>query len=510
MNDKSRTYNSARNFTMSVVQKLVSILLTFFGRQIFLQVLTVEYLGINGLFTDILTMLSLADLGLAASMSFSFYKPLAEKDEDKLAALVGFYRKVYNMVAVFIGVAGLALTPFLSFVVNLENDIPYIEVYYLIAVANTVISYLFVYKATIITADQNGSIVAKYSVWTSILKLLLQIAVLLTTGSFMLYSLVTVLCTLGNNLLISRKASRMYAFIKEKVQLSADDRRAIFHNIKSMFIFKLSSVILNGSDNIVISVLISTAIVGKYENYRLAVMNLSMIAFIIFTSLAPSVGNLIAKESPERRLRVFSAMQTATYWIEGFFGFCLFFLLDDFVVLWLGGSFVFDMSTKIAILLNFYLSLTLYPIHAFREATGIYQKTKYAMVAAAVLKIALSLSLCIYFGLAGVVLASVISKLLTYAWYEPKILFRDFLGCSASGYFFRQIINFLMLVGLVALAHFFIHWKECADWPAWLLKAVVYSLGINAIYFLRFYRTPEFRDITDKIAGLLKRIRPKV
>ena len=509
MNENSRTYNSARNLTMSIVQKIVSIALTFFGRQIFLQVLSVEYLGINGLFADILSMLSLADLGLATAMSFSFYKPLADKDEDKLAALTGFYRKVYNIIAIFIAVAGLALAPFVRHIVNLENDIPYLEAYYLIAVANTVISYLFVYRATIITADQNGSIVAKYSVWTQILKMIVQIGVLLTTGSFMLYCLVTVLGTLGNNLLITRKASKMYSFVRKKVLLDAADKREIFYNIKSMFIYKLATVIFNATDSIFISVLVGTAIVGKYDNYRLTVMNLSMIAFLVFTSLAPSIGNLIAKERPERRLRVFWIMQTATFWIGGFFGFCLFFLMDDFVVLWLGAGFAFDMFTKVAILLNFYMSLTLFPIITFREATGIYQKTKYVMVSAAMLKIALSLFLGTHWGLAGIVLSNPIAKLLTYAWYEPRLLFRDFLGGRASGYLTGHIINFAMLCALVALTHCFLPWGESANWLVWLLKAAVYSLGINAVYYLRFFKTPEFGEIAAIAAGLLKGARGK-
>jgi len=491
---------------MSIIQKVVSILLTFVGRQIFLRVLTVEYLGINGLFVNIISMLSLADLGLATAMSFSFYKPLADKNEEKLAALVGFYRKIYNYIAAFVAVAGLALTPFLKYIINLESDIPYIEVYYLIALANTVVSYLFVYKATVITADQNSSIVTKYYVWTSIMVMLLQIAILLTTGSFMAFSLATIIGTLGNNLLISGKAKRMYPFIQRKVPLEAGDRKDILNNIKSMFIYKISNVVYKGTDNIFISAIISTAIVGKYENYRLAVTNLSMFAFMIFTSLTPSIGNMIAKERPGKHMRVFTMMQTVSYWLGGFFVFCLFFLLDDFVVLWLGAGFVFDSSTKIAILLHFYLSIALYPIIAFREATGMYQKTKYAMVAAAVLKIALSIVMGIYFGLAGIVFATTISKLLTYAWYEPKILFRDHLDGKASGYLAGHVINLVMLCACIAFTYFVFPWKESAGWLEWLLRGFACTIAINAVYLLRYFRSPELKDIAGKIFGLLKKI----
>jgi len=505
LNSDSRTHNSARNLTMSVIQKIVSIILTFIGRQIFLRVLTVEYLGINGLFANVLSLLSLADLGMATAMSFSFYRPLADKDEDKLTALIGFYRKVYIIIAAFVAAAGLVLTPFLRYIINLENDIPNIEVYYLIALANTVISYLFVYKSTIITADQNSSIVTKYAVWVSLLTLLLQIAVLLTAKNFMAYCLVSVFTTLLNNLLISRKANRMYPFIKRKIRLDAADRKGIFLNIRSMFIYKVASFVYKGTDNIFISAMIGTAIVGKYENYNLAVTSLSAIAFMMFNSLTPSLGNLIAREKPESRMQVFRVMQTLSYWIGGFLGFCLFFLLDDFVVLWLGRSFIFDVFTKIAILLNFYLSITLYPITAFREATGIYRKTKYAMVAAAVLKILFSVLMGYWLGLAGIVLATTVSRLLTYAWYEPKVLFRDYLGGSAAGYLLGHLLNLALLSGCIAAAYFLFPIMKGSGWMEWCLKGVVYTLGINVVYILRFHKAPELRVIAEKVKDLRRR-----
>ena len=492
---------------MSILNKVVHILLTFIGRQIFLRVLAIGYLGINGLFANVLSMLSLADLGLATAMSYSFYKPLADKDEVKLAALIGFYKKIYNYIAAFVGIVGLILTPFLKYIINLENEIRYIEVYYLIALANVVISYLFVYKATIITADQHNSIIKKYSMWTTIAGMALQIVVLLTLKSYLIYCLVNVLGILTNNLLISGKADRMYPFIKKKAQLLNTDRKDIFVNIRSMFIYKLASVIYTSTDNILISIIVGTAIVGKYENYSLATVNLASIASIIFGTLAPSIGNLIVREKPEKRLRVFSVMQMVSLWTGGFFVYCLFFLLDDFVRLWLGADFTFDMFTKAIILSNFYLSISQNPIIAFRESTGIYRKTKNIMVGGAALNIALSIILGNYLGLAGIVLATIISKLLTYVWYEPRVLFRDYLGGSVAKYFFDHIVNIILLAACIALTYYFVPLSGSPGWLGWILRGAAYAIGINIVYILRYFRTPEFREIKDKSKDLLKRIR---
>lgn len=490
---------------MAISQKIIAILLTFIGRQIFLRVLTVEYLGINTLFSDILSVLSLADMGMATAMAYSFYKPLSEKDEDKLAALIGFYNRVYNVIAMVVATAGLALLPFLRYIINLENDIQYIEIYYLISLATIVVSYLFVYKSTIITADQNRSVILKYRIGASTLNIVLQIVVLITLGNFMAYCSVTFFTTLASNILISRKASNMYPFIKRKIKLGDDDKRAVFQNMSSMVIYKFANTILVGSDNIIISVLIGTAIVGKYSNYMLAVSNLSNMSYILFTSLSASIGNLIVMEAPEKRLQVFKVMQMISYWIGGFLGFCLFFLLDDFVYLWIGREFIFDLFTKSAILLYFYLIIAMYPVTAFREATGMYQKTKYVMLIAAILKITLAIILGTYLGLPGIILANFISKILTYAWYEPKILFRDFFDSSAVGYLFGHILNLAVLTTLAALIHFFFPWGESSGWLEWLMKSMVYAVIINTVYFFRYFRTKEFRIIINKALGLIKK-----
>jgi len=492
---------------MEIAQKFISIILTFVGRQIFLQVLSVEYLGIRGLFGDVLGMLTLADLGLATAMAFTFFKPLAEKDENKLAALIQFYRKVCNVIAAIIAIVGVALTPFLRYIINIETDIPNIEVYYLITLANTVISYLFVYKATIITADQNARIITKYQMWTSVIKLTLQIVVLLIVGSYLVYCLVALSSTFATNLLISRKANKLYPFIKRKVKLAALEKQIVFKNIKSMAVFKIADVFIRGTDSILISVFVTTAIVGKYSNYVLAVSSLRHIAYVTFISLSASIGNLLAQETPEKRLRVFRLMQTVSYWVSGFFVFCLFFLLDDFVTLWLGPEFVFDIFTKLAVLLSFYLAIVMFPIYAFREATGMYQKTKYVMVATAVLKNVLAILLGIRFGLVGIIMASFFAKSLTYVWYETKILFRDFLQSRASSYLLGHLLNLCMLSGCIALIHFFFPLQPSANFFQWLVRGIVYTTVINIIYVIRHFNTDEFRYFASKAKEVVKKIK---
>ena len=488
---------------MGFISKIASILLTFIGRRIFLQILALEYLGINSLFADVLSLLTMADLGLATAMAYSFYKPLAEKDEYKLAALIGFYRKIYNIIAVVVAVIGIALVPFLKYFVRLDNDIPYLEVYYLVALANTVISYMFVYKASIITADQKAYLVSQYALWTNILKTVLQIAVLYVTKNYLVYCSMTIVATLLNNLIVSYQANKYYPFIRQKAVLDPNEKRNIFQTIKSAFLYKAVNSINTGTTNILISVIVGTVAVGLYANYNVAVSTLIQLSVMFFGSLTASLGNLVVRENAKKRLQVFKTMQTASYWMSGFLIFCLYFVMDDFIVLWLGEQYVLGTLTKIMVLMNLYLVMTVMPVLSFREAVGMFQKIKYIMLITVVLNIALSFILGRYWGIAGILMASFIAKVCTYVWYEPWILFRDFFESKVRRLFWNHFANLALVSVCIAVFHAILPVYKTADWFEWLVKGCIFSIIINIVYFIRYRRSEEYQILKEKVVGIL-------
>ena len=164
MSNNSRTVNTSKNVVAAVTNKVITIILTFISRKVFINYIGVQYLGINGLFTNILSLLSLADLGLGTAINVSLYKPIAENDDRKISALMSFYRKCYYIIASAITVIGLLLYPALPFIVNTDKDIPYLGLYYLLFLSKTVVSYVCVYKASLINADQKNYIVNKITI----------------------------------------------------------------------------------------------------------------------------------------------------------------------------------------------------------------------------------------------------------------------------------------------------------------------------------------------------------
>lgn len=508
MSTEGRTEKAGKNFLYGIFNKLIFLILTFFSRRIFIHYIGVQYLGINGLFGNILSLLTMADLGLGVAMSFTFYEPLANHNQEKIAGLVNFYRKIYNIIALSVAVIGAALTPFLKYLVNMETDIPYLHVYYLMFVANIVISYLFVYKSTIISADQKSYIISTYNLILNVLKIILQIVFMIVLKNYFIYLMMEIMYTLFNNLVISYKADKLYPYIKRGngTILEKREKKKIFNNIKSVFIYKISNVLLNGVDNIVLSVVVGTIYVGFYANYQTITTNINAFVTIIFNAVTAGVGNMVVTENKENRYKVFKVMQMVSFWLSGIIAVCMLFVIQDFIVMWVGTSFLLDDITVIAIVLNLYFFTTMNPIWTFREATGLYQKTKYVMLVAAGVNLILSIIMAHQLGVSGVIFATVISRIVTYFWYEPRLLFQLFFEKNVFTYYMEYIINILINVGAVLLLYFIFSQMSMPQNRiySFILKGIVSFIIINLLMLIRYIKTDEFKYGIEKVKCLFK------
>lgn len=485
--DEGRVKNSIRNITYRIIGQIATILLRFISRTVFIHVLRVEYLGINGVFSEILQMLSLADLGFGTAMVFSMYQPLAMHDKKKLAQLVQLYKKIYLYIAVAISVVGIALVPFLQYIINLDTNIPYIRIYYLLYLANTVSSYLVVYKTCILTADQKSYITSKYNIIFSFLSTIGCIICLLITKNFMIYLVTQVVFTYLNNFYLSHVASKMYPYINTKTEkLPSNEAKEIFDNVKSVFIYKAANTLVGSTDNSIISILLGTVVVGYYSNYTMIISNLSMIINIIFSSVTASLGNLIVENNKQKNYSVYQTMQFVSFVISSITLTGVYLLINDFITVWLGKKYVLDNLVVIAIVINMFFSIVLMPIWSYREATGMYRQTKYVMVATAVVNLVLSILLGKWIGLAGILIATSIARISTYFWYEPKLLFKQFFEKNVTEYYMSIIVNICITLVIVFICSIiFNNWVVCS-WISFFIKFITLALSA-LILTLLFY-----------------------
>ncbi len=505
-NQDSRTKKSTYNMLMGFANQFITLVLSFVSRSVFIYTLGTEYLGLNGIFADVLNLLSMADLGFNTAMAYSFYKPLSEKDEEKLAALVGFYSRVYTVIAVLVTVIGVALIPFLPYVVKTEKEIPNLVLYYLFSLAGIVISYLFVYRTTILTADQKNYKVTRITIWTNVAKTLLQIVVLLAFKNYILYLIINIVMQLVNNIIASRCATKEYPYILKGGSIDKQMQKDIFDNMKSVFVYKVGGTLFNATDNLIISAVIGTAVVGLYSNYLMISNKLLLIIQIIFSALTASIGNLVVNERAEKRYEIFQAVQSVSFILCGIITstFCV--VVDDLVIVWLGEAFTISYLAVIALTINTYLSCVLQPLWSYRDATGMYRKTKYIMLIGAIINIVLSIVLGYRIGLAGVILASAIARLASYFWYEPQILFKEYFETKVSGYFLSLLKNFLLVVMIVAIMRFCTKGIAIHSWLGIFVEGAVVG-SICAIFFLvAYHRSPGFQIIVGKVKAIVKKV----
>lgn len=498
---KSRTKNTTRNVSFGMLNQTITLLLSFINRTIFITVLGVEYLGINGIFSDVLMMLSMADLGFGTAMMYSFYKPLAENDQYKVVALLNFYKKVYRIIALSVAILGLSLIPFLENIVTLDRPIPYLEIYYLLFLANTVLSYLLVYKTSIINADQKNYLISKYQMWINLGKTLFQSLFLIITKNYIVYIVIQIIATFSINILASRKADQLYPYIKDSsTKLNRSERKSIFENMKSIFIYKLSGVLLNGTDNILISTMVGTIWVGLYSNYILVIVAINNFVNVLYSSVTASIGNLIVTEKPSKRFEIFQSMQTISLIISSFVTVCLYVLFNDLINVWLGSKFVLNDFILLAIILNLYLGSVVHPIWTYREATGLYMKTKYIMLICAILNILLSILLGKYLGVAGILFASAISRLGTYFWYEPKLLFKEYFGEKVRKYYIPLTLNILITAGLIIVLMQASKYFTIDSWMKLIIKTVVVGIVTLVAVIAAYRKSSGFKILLNRFS----------
>lgn len=503
MNTQSRTIASITNIIYGILSQILVLLLGFAGRTIFIHYLSVEYLGINGLFSNILTILSLADLGLGTAVIYSLYKPLAQKDYDKVAALTNFYKKVYQKIALAVLVFGLILLPFLDTIVNLQNKIDNLYLYYILFVINSSISYLYVYKTSIITADQKSYLLKKYYVYSNILKFILQIFVLINFQSFTLYLIANIFGTFINNYWGAKKAERLYELNDKVLKIDNIEKKSIFENVKSMFIYRISGIALNNITNICMSVFVGTVWVGYYSNYSMIVNGINSFLLIVISALQTSVGNFVNTEKIEKQFTLYEVLNFAINCLLGIVVVMLYTYTDKFIELWIGKEYVLSQTTLILIILNFWLPNVLAVNWIFRETTNMFMRVKYVILVTATFNLFFMVILGPKFFMEGVLIAPILARLCTNFWYEPYLLYKVYFKEKFIKYIKKVSLYVIYFTLLAVLNNYFYNYIKIINFLDLLLCSLVNLVLLVLIIFISFYSSQEFNYLRSNLFNIL-------
>ena len=510
MNENSRTSNSIKNIIFALCCQVLGALLGFVTKTIFLDELGDMYNGMLGFFANIVSVLSLAELGLGTAIVFALYKPIAEDDIPRLQSLMQFYKRVYTYIAFIILGLGLLLLPFLPLLMEEVVDGARVYLYYLIYLLNTVVSYLFIYKSALLNADQRNRVVRLINMLYTLLRNCIEIGVLLLTHNFILYLCVQLCCTACNNFTISVFANKLYPWLKQKATiLPKAETKKIFFDVKSVVLYKIGGVLLNNTDNLLITIIVGLVAVGYYSNYMMFVGLVITVLELMFSALSGSIGNLNASSSKEYSKKMYDIVGFIGFWAYTFCAISLFVLLDDVVLFWIGAERVLGQTVSLALALNLFVIGLLQGTMVFRNTTGLFRKTKFIIIITAVLNIIFSILMGFAWGIAGIVFATSISRILTNFWYEPYVLHRHIFQTKFKVYLIKTA-KYIVAAGVAGCATYLLAGLMPYTGFISIVYKVLICLGVpNVILLISFYRSKEFKELLLRLKTLLKSFKRK-
>lgn len=503
---KSRTQNATRNIIWGIIYKFTTLALPFLTRTAMIYTMGSEYLGLSGLFTSILNVLSLAELGVGSAMVYALYRPVAEKDESTVCALLNLYKKIYHVIGTIIVIAGILILPFIRKFIS--GDVPgdvNIYLLFIIYLIDTAGSYfLFAYQASILNACQRNDISSKVNIITNIVKNIGQITVLILWKNYYCYVIFLPVTSIAANIIIADTAKKMFPQYVCRGKVESKLAKEIREKILALFAVKVSTVIYNSVDSIVISAFLGLIVLAKYNNYYYIMSAVVSVVTVVYNSITSSIGNSIAFESDKKNYNDYMNLSFINAWIVGWCTVCFFCLYQPFMKIWVGKDLMFDMGIVVCFCLYFYVHQLKSVQSAYKDAAGLWKEDMWRSYAANIFNLAANIILVQSIGVYGVLISTILALLvITYPW-QTWMIHSKLFHCSMWPYVIRLIIY-----TIITAAACFLTWKVCGfiegdDIPAFIFKTCICCLIPNVVFLICSYKTKEFKIM---IATLKKVIR---
>lgn len=507
-----RTKNATRNIFWGIVEKLISILLPFILRTVMIKVMGEEYLGLNSLFTSILSVLSITELGIGSAIVFSMYRPIAEDDNETMCALLNLYRKIYYVIGTIILVAGLLILPALPFLIKGDHPAD-INLYalYLIFLSNTVLSYyLFGYKTALFSAYQRNDLLSKRTALVNLISEVLKIGALIAFHNYYIYALIIPLATVANNLINAYLAKKMYPDIVCRGKISDEMKSGIKKRIVGLISFKIYGVVFNSVDTIVISSFLGLTPLAIYNNYYYVQTSISGFLVILTTSITAGIGNKMVTNSKEENYVDLKKFSFANAWITSWCSICLLCLYQHFMELWVGSNLVFPFFTMVLMVLYFFLPKISCLTFTFREAAGLWWEDRFRPLVATAVNLVLNIALVKVIGMDGVIISTLVCTVCINIPWGTSILFKKYFERSPKE-FFMQIGFYTLITAIVGTLTYLV----CMLLPktgffSLIGKGAICVIFPNLLFLLIYRKMPEFKYMESLIKRIFGKFTKKI
>ncbi len=509
---ESRTLNAKRNMIASLFGKIVSLFLPFVTRTVFIYSLGSLYLGLNSIFSSVLSVLSLAELGVGTAMVYSMYKPIADGDTEAVCALLNLYRKFYRVIGAVILALGLAFTPFLPHII--EGDVPAdvnLYILYFINLSSTVVSYfLFAYKSSILSASQRMDIISYINTAISIALSIAQVIVLLLFKNYYAYCILLPITNILENLVRSVVVDKLYPQYRCHGTVGNDTKNAIKKHVSGLFIYKLCGVLRSSVDSVIISASLGLMLLARYNNYYYVMTTITGLLSIIVNSIIAGVGNSIVTETQEKNYKDFNKMQLLYMWLSGFCAVALLCLYQPFMKLWVGEELMFDNATMTVFCIYFFISHWGNMCYAYREAAGLWWQDRITPIIEGVVNLVISVILVRTIGVCGVLIGSIIGLAVFNSYWYSRTLFKYYFTDYKQSRYLGRLLFYTAITAVAAVATAALcQLLPVVEWTAlgivsFLLRGILCLIVPNILFFICYRTLPEFSDATQMVKNILQ------
>lgn len=512
-----RTRNATRNIAFGIILRIYQILVPFLMRTAMIYLMGVEYLGLNSLFTSVLQVLNLAELGVGSAMVYSMYKPISEDDESTICALMKLYKTYYRIIGFVIAAIGLCFAPFISKLIS--GDVPAginMEILYLLNLGATVLSYwLFAYKGSILQAHQRTDIVSKVTLVTSTIQYVLQLSVLWLFKDYYLYVIVLLLSQALTNIVTALAADKLYPQYQPKGSISKHQIKQINQRIRDLFTSKVGGVIYDSADTIVISSFLGLTVLAVYQNYYYILNAITSFMAVIFSACIAGIGNSIIVESKEKNFNDLNKFTFIICWVSGFCSACLLCLYQPFMELWVGKDLMLSFSAVICFVVYFFVRQINSLFNVYKDASGMWHEDRFRPLTAALVNLALNLILVQVIGIYGVLLSTVIAILCVGMPWLLHNLFSVIFEKKHLLDYLKNLLYYCVVTFICCVGTYFVCTKINYNLIVTLLVRGLACLLIpNLIYYIFYKDRYEFKEslkLGNKITkGRFKSILKKI
>lgn len=508
-----RSTNSIKNAITAIISNIVTILIGIVSQAIFIKILGTEYLGINGLFTNIISMLGIVELGIGSAIIYNLYEPVAKEDKNKIKSLMDFYKKSYRLIAIIVFVIAVAIIPFLNSIVGEVSVDINIQFIYVLFIIDVVASYLLTYKRSILYANQKTYITNMVHIGYLIIMNALQIFILILSKNYVAYLVIKIVCRVFENIVITIIANKRYPYIREKNAEKIDEKikNDIIIKVKGLIFHKIGSFAVLGTDNIIISKFLGIATVGLYSNYNMIIQAVSNLFLQIFDSLTASVGNLLVERDEKKSYQIYKNMLMANSVLFTFAATEIICLIEPFIKVWVGEQYILPWTVLVVLVVNFYIQGMRKTCLVFKMAAGVFHEDRFYPIIEAIINIIVSVIFVNLIGLSGVFIGTIVSALPVILISQPQYVYKPLFKRSYCSYIKENLYYYGIAFLTVSISVIVVNNIIIGNPIGKLIVNGIVSLVIFVIIqYVFFHKKEEYNYLINMLKNFVIKIKGKI